>query len=172
MVTSVVKQPAGRTRKPEQAAPKNFKGILDFLVDSGSAVHVVPPEAAQWGNPRRDLEQTRMVDVQGNDIDRLGATDLELRLESTMGCQRARVTAEVANVTMAVLSVGRLIRQGFTVVYSAAGSYICRGKVKPPNKRVELTESGGVFLLPSTVTKDETGQDRDVPMVAPVGGRA
>ena len=58
LVTSVVKQPAGRTRKPERAAPKNVKGNLDFLVDSGSAVHVVPPEAARWGRLRRDLEET------------------------------------------------------------------------------------------------------------------
>ena len=93
LVTSVVKQSAGRTRKPRRAAPKNVKGNLDFLVDSGSAVHVVPPEAARWGRLRRDLLETRMVDVQGNDIDRLGATDLDLKLEGTGGGQRAKVTA-------------------------------------------------------------------------------
>ena len=74
-------------------------------------------------------------------IPNLGEKKFEAMAEG--GVTRA-VTAQVADVNKALLSVSRLVKQGHKVVFDQSGSY---NEDKETQERMWMEEEGGMFAL-------------------------
>ena len=93
------------------------------LIDSGADEHVCPMDFMQ-SVPLRKATGGIMNDAQGNRIPEHGTRDVFLRLAHG---RIAKVTFRVANVKNPILSLGRLIREGFDFALRGGSCTMSRG---------------------------------------------
>ena len=122
---------------------------VEVVVDSGADVSVAPLEFARLGTAAEEMGIT-MQDAQGRKIPQLGTRLLKLEVESKDGNMVAiREKFCMARVSSFILSLGRLLRGGWTLGHDDDGPYVEQAGRKLPIKmrRNTLVMAAAVSMI-------------------------
>jgi hypothetical protein len=117
---------------------------LEFAVDSGAVATVIPPSSAQGIvlMPSEASRQGRCYhSADGGEIPNLGEKTLR---GCTGDAQKCVITAQVADVTMPLLSVACISEQGNTFHFGAKSGYIHHLK---SGRMTRLAKRGKLYYL-------------------------
>ena len=131
----------------------------ELLVDSGSFIHVAPPDFAAW-LPLTDLrKEVRAATAGGKPLHYKGMRRV------TMETQGGPLTLDfhIMDVTRPIISFGELLNEGHALVMSGDGNII-RTKAK---RRIPLTRSGNLSYLSVEVSPELKEQPGKIWAVRP-----
>eukprot|EP00974_Lingulodinium_polyedra_P128164 11204976-Lingulodinium_polyedra.AAC.1 len=94
-----------------------------------------------------------LVDVQDGKIDHYGTSQVDLAVVKSNGRrQRVAANAEVSSVNKDVLSVGQLVNEGNTVVFSPSGAWVAPAcNVQKPRESATLVRQNNVYFLKAQI---------------------
>ena len=129
----------------------SHSGRLDLTVDSGAAVSAIPRDAAQLYETT-EAEPKTYTSASGHAVPTLGCKRTVLRFQNG---KTGAVEFDVMDVPKPLLSVSKVLKKGYRVVFDTECSYI---ENKKNGEWFKLYERGGVFVLPSWLCHPNGGQ--------------
>ena len=148
------------TVEPEGLAPVNTAPqweTVELAVDSGASETVIPTGLLRGVSLQPSDASRRGVTYQvanGQEIPALGEKHVYGSTHSE-GYGRS-ITAQVCNVRKPLMSVHKLVTAGHRVVFDEPGAYI---ENKTTKERIQLQESGGMYVLKLWVHSSGKGTD-------------
>ena len=125
---------------------------LDLTVDSGAAVSAIPRDAAKGFPTVQEAEPKNYTSASGHSVTTLGSKRTQLQFQNgTTGA----VDFQVMDVPKPLLSVSKVLKKGYRVVFDTECSYI---ENKSTGLWYKLYERGGVFVLPTWLCCPNGGQ--------------
>lgn len=115
---------------------------LDLLVDSGTTEHMCGRQHFAEV-PIRPSKEPRLLSASGASLTHVGQKDVRFRC----GEREAGVTFEVVNVVRPILSVSRLVEQGFAVVVGAGEARLQWREPAGTTLSVPLRQRAGLYFL-------------------------
>ena len=116
---------------------------MDLTVDSGAAVSAIPRDAAKGFPTVQEAEPKNYTSASGHSVPTLGSKRAKLQFQNgTTGA----VDFQVMDVPKPLLSVSKVLKKGYRVVFDTECSYI---ENKSTGVWFKLYERGGVFVLPA-----------------------
>ena len=141
--------------------------IAEIVVDSGSVANVCPPEfGAEFGFTSDAVPKLFNVNYEALKCYGMRMVSILLKCDDGTWLQ-AMILFVVANVAYPVLSVGKMIANGYTGVFAPSGSFIAKN-----GRRVQVQTRGKTFILEGKLGTT-TGQKQKINgehVVAPVVG--
>eukprot|EP00971_Amphidinium_carterae_P348034 6490285-Amphidinium_carterae.1 len=128
-----------------EAEPSSSSSSIDLLLVDSGATHSVFMEHAFQQTPLLGHSGVSLRNISGEELKLLGQKTVKGQTDSgrPISC-----TGAVAEVKRNVLSVNKLQRQGFTVVFSPTGAWVCREAVlKPSGGAEKLEQIDGLWYL-------------------------
>ena len=118
------------------------EGIEEIVVDSGSVANVCPPEfGAEFGFTGDAVPKLFTVNSEALKCYGMRKVSIQLKCDDGAWLQ-AFILFVVANVAYPVLSVGKMIANGYTGVFAPSGSFIAKA-----GRRVQVQTRGKTFVL-------------------------
>ena len=119
---------------------------IDFMVDSGASDTVIPPNI----DPNVELQQSMGSKMgvmykaaNGDEIPNLGEYTLKGQVATQWGWSEEKaVIAQCANITQPLMSVSKLVKNGYQVVFSSQGSYI---QNEHTGENIPVTKQNGTY---------------------------
>ena len=134
------------------SAPRTQKPRLDLTVDSGSAVHALPRDAASQ-YPTEKGEQREFRAASGHSVSALGKRTPKFTFQNRTS---GNIEFTVMDVSKPLLSVAKIVSKGYRVVFDDGGdgSYILNKKT---GEWKRIYERHGVYVLPAWLEEPTFG---------------
>ena len=118
------------------------EAVAEIVVDSGSVANVCPPEfGAEYGFTTDEVP--KLFNVNYEALKCYGMRNVPIMLKCDDGTWwEAQILFVVANVAYPVLSVGKMISNGYTCVVAPTGSFIAKN-----GRRVGVQTRGKTFIM-------------------------
>ena len=122
--------------------------IAEIVVDSGSVANVCPPEfGAEFGFTSDAVPKLFNVNYEALKCYGMRMVSILLKCDDGTWLQ-AMILFVVANVAYPVLSVGKMIANGYTGVFAPSGSFIAKN-----GRRVQVQTRGKTFILKGSLER-------------------
>ena len=136
---------------------------IEVVIDSGADVSVAPLEVASYGKVAEPVG-VKMQDAQGKMIKEHGCRVIDVVMETAAGEEvMVRERFAIARVGSMILSLGRLLRQGWQLGHHGGGPTMEKG-----DHRVPITLRRNTLMVPATISVVVVGPVEQEPSPARV----
>ena len=124
---------------------------LEMMVDSGASVTVINREMVKAVEAKGARPNVKYEVADGSFIENMGQKTFSAVTEC--GVPR-KMTAEVTDVSKALLSVAKIVKAGNRVVFAEGDCYIEDNATK---QRIPITERNGAYVLKLWINRNQEG---------------
>ena len=118
-----------------------------MLIDSGSEVHVCPPSFHPEASVKK-TEEKRLASISGEPLEYFGKKTVHTSLCDNETSVSTAILFDVSNVTVPVLSLGKMVEDGYEFYFSKKhGSWMSEDVLDPDSRSIEFERTGRSFLL-------------------------